>query len=271
MRVGDEGRGLRVLLGTVSATRLDAVVTCTGFMRSSLTRAVHHTRHRQAFGSALADKPLMQNVLADLAVETEAATVLALRLAAAVDDGETELLRVAVPVAKYWIAKRAPQVVAEALECLGGSGFVEEDGLARSFRDSLTATLWEGTGNVTALDVLRAMSLQPRSMEVLLGEVDRARGADPRLDLAMDEVAGYLQAAAREARRDPAAVEASARWLVERLAVVLQASLLVRSAPAPVASVFLAPRVAGGGGVMFGTLPVGRQTTKALVDRVLAG
>jgi putative acyl-CoA dehydrogenase len=271
VRVGEEGRGLRVLLGTVSATRLDAVVTGTALMRTCLTRAVHHARHRQAFGSALVDKPLMQNVLADLAVETEAAIGLALRLAAAVDAGETELLRVAVPIAKYWICKRTPPVVAEALECLGGNGVVEDHGLARLARDALTGALWEGTGNVTALDVLRAMSLQPRSMEVLLGEVDRARGADPRLDQAMDEVAGYLQAAAREARRDPAAVEAGARWLVERLAVVLQASLLVRSAPAPVASTFLATRVAGRGGVMFGTLPVGRQTTKTLVDRASAG
>lgn len=271
VRLGEEGRGLRVLLGTVSATRLDAVVTGSALMRSTLGRAVHHARHRQAFGSALVDKPLMQNVLADLAVETEAAMQLALRLAAAVDAGETELLRVAVPVAKYWIGKRTPQVVGEALECLGGNGVVEEHGLARLYRDALAGSLWEGTGNVTALDVLRAMSLQPRSMEVLLGEVDRGRGADPRLDRAMDEVAGYLQAAAREARRDPAAVEAGARWLVERLAVVLQASLLVRSAPAPVASTFLATRVAGGGGVMFGTLPVGRQTTKTLVERVLPG
>jgi putative acyl-CoA dehydrogenase len=271
VRVGEEGRGLRVLLGTVSATRLDSVLTGTALMRTSLTQAVHHARYRQAFGSPLVDKPLMQNVLADLAVETEAATLLALRLAAAVDAGETELLRVAVPVAKYWICKRTPQVVAEALECLGGNGVVEEHGLARHYRDALPGALWESTGNVTALDVLRAMSLQPRSMEVLLGEVDRARGADPRLDQAMDEVAGYLQAAAREARREPAAVEAGARWLVERLAVVLQASLLVRSAPAPVASTFLTTRVAGGGGVMFGTLPVGRQTTKTLVDRVLTG
>lgn len=269
VRIGEEGRGLRVLLGSVSAARLDAVVTGAGLMRVSLTRAVRHARHRQAFGSALVDKPLMQNVLADLAVETEAATLLAMRLAAAVDADESELLRVAVPVAKYWVCKRTPQVVAEALECLGGNGVVEEHGLARHYRDALTGALWEGTGNVTALDVLRAMSLQPRSMEVLLGEVDRARGADPPLDQAMDEVAGHLQAAAREARRDPAAVEAGARWLVERIAVVLQASLLVRSAPAPVASTFLTTRVAGGGGVMFGTLPVRRQTTKALVERVL--
>jgi len=271
VRVGDEGRGLRVLLGTVSATRLDAVLAATATMRTAVTRAVHHARHREAFGSRLIDKPLMQNVLADLAVESEAATVLAMRLAAAVDDGDKHLLRIGVPVAKYWVTKRAPQVVTEAMECLGGDGYVEENGLARLFRDAPATAMWEGTGNVTALDVMRAMSLQPRSMEVLLAEVDRARGADPRLDEAMDEIAGVLQAASREARRDPAAVEAGARWVVERLAVVLQASLLVRSAPAPVASAYLATRVSGAGGVMFGTLPVGRQTTRSIVERALPG
>ena len=267
VRLGDEGRGLRVLLGTVSAARLDGVLTSTAIMRQALVRAVHHARHREAFGSPLIDKPLMQNVLADLTVESEAATVLAMRLAAAVDAGEKHLLRVAVPIAKYWVCKRAPAVVTEAMECLGGDGYVEENGIARLFRDAPTASLWDGTSNVTALDVLRAMALQPRAMEVLLGELDRSRGADPRLDRAMDEVAGVLQAASREARRDPAAVEAGARWLVERLAVVLQASLLVRSAPAPLAAAFLATRIAGGGGVMFGTLPVGRLTTRAIVER----
>src|SRR3954469_20582164 len=153
----------------------------------------------------------MQNVLADLALESEASTVLAMGLAAAGEAGETDLIRVGVPVAKYWLSKRAVVVVAEAVECLGGNGYVEEHGLARAYRDAPLAALWEGTGNVTALDVLRAMSLQPRSMEVFLGEVDRARGADPRLDTAMDEVAGFLQAASREARRDPAAGEAGPR------------------------------------------------------------
>ncbi len=269
VRLGDEGRGLRMLLGTTSAIRLDSVLVAAGVMRQAAVRALHHARHRQAFGSPLVEKPLMQNVLADLTLESEAATVLGLRLAAAVDAGETDLLRVGVPVAKYWLSKRVVPVIAEALECLGGNGYVEEHGLARVYRDAPVLALWEGTGNVTALDVLRAMSLQPRSMEVLLGEVDRARGADPRLDRAMDEVAGFLQAASREARRDPAAVEAGARWMVERLAVVLQASLLVRHAPGPVAAAFLATRVSGGGGVLLGTLPVGRRSTQAMIDRAL--
>jgi putative acyl-CoA dehydrogenase len=267
--LGDEGRGLRVLTEIASATRLDGVLTSAGLIRAGVVRAVHHARHRQAFGSALVDKPLMQNVLADLALESEAATVLGMRLAAAVDAGETDLVRVAVPVAKYWVAKRAVAVLAEAMECLGGNGSVEEHGMARLFRDAPAMSMWEGTGNINALDVLRAMSMQPRSMEVLLGEVDRGRGADQRLDTAMDEVAGFLQAAAREARRDPAAVEGGARWMVERLAVVLQAALLVRSAPPQVASSFVATRVAGGGGALFGTLPVGRRTTGVIVDRAL--
>ncbi|MGZ4625031.1 MAG: acyl-CoA dehydrogenase family protein [Kineosporiaceae bacterium] len=271
VRVGDEGRGLRTLLGTISALRLDGVLVATGVMRHAVVRAVHHARHRQAFGSALVDKPLMQNVLADLALESEAATVLGMRLAAAVEAAESDLVRVGVPVAKYWLSKRLVAVAAEAMECLGGNGYVEEHGLARVYRDAPAAPQWEGTGSVTALDVLRAMSLQPRTMEVLLGEVDRARGADQRLDRAMDEVAGFLQAASREARRDPAAVEAGARWMVERLAVVLQASLLVRHAPGPVAAAFLATRVSGGGGVLLGTLPVGRRSTQAIVDRALPG
>ena len=271
VRLSDEGRGLRTLAGMQSATRLDAVLRATGQMRQAVGRAVHHARHREAFGSPLVEKPLMQNVLADLALESEAATVLAMRLAAAVDAGETELLRAAVPVAKFWVCKRVSPMVAEALECLGGNGYAEEHGLARVYRDSLAWALWEGTGSIGALDVLRAMSLQPRSMEVLLGEMDRGRGADQRLDRAMDEVAGFLQAASREARRDPAAVEAGARWMVERLAVVLQASLLVRCAPGPVSSTFLSTRVAGGGGVLFGTLPVSRRATRALVDRCLPG
>jgi putative acyl-CoA dehydrogenase len=269
VRLGGEGRGMRAMSGMLPAVRLDAVLVSTGQMRQAVTRAVHHARHRESFGSPLIDKPLMQNVLADLALESEAATALAMRLTSAVDDGETELLRAAVPVAKFWICKRTPGVVAEALECLGGNGYVEEHGLARIYRDALVGPLWEGPGNISALDVLRAMSLQPRSMEVLLAEIDRGRGVDQRLDLAMDEVAGFLQAASREARRDPAAVEAGARWMVERLAVVLQASLLVRCAPAPVSGTFLTTRVSGGGGVTFGTLPVGRRATRALVERAL--
>jgi len=269
-RLGEEGAGQRVITGTIAATRLDAVLTGAGTMRHALGRAVHYARHRRSGGSALVDQPLMQNVLADLAVESEATTLLGMRLAAAVDAGETDLLRVGVPVAKYWVGKRTPAVVAEALECLGGNGYVEEHGLARVYRDCLVSTLWEGTGNIVALDVLRGMSAQPGAMEVLLGEIDLARGADPRLDQAMDDVAGFLQAAGREARRDPAAVEAGARWMVERLAVVLQASLVVQHSSPAVISAFLTTRVAGGGGAMLGTLPVGRRATQSIIDHAFA-
>ena len=162
-------------------------------------------------------------------------------------------------------------MVAEALECLGGNGYVEDHGMARLYRDCLAATLWEGAGNVAALDVLRAMSAQPRAMEVLLGEIDLARGADARLDQAMDDVAGFLQAAGREARRDPTAVEAGARWMVERLAVVLQASLVVQHSPAAVGSAFLSTRVAGGGGALLGTLPIGRRATEAIIEHAFPG
>ncbi len=266
-RLGEEGRGLRTLVPTMAAVRLDGVLAAAGTMRTCVVRAVQYARRRQAFGTALVDKPLMQNVLADLAVESEAATVLAMRLAAAVDAEEHDLLRVAVPVARYWAAKRATAVAAEALECLGGNGYVEEHGLARVFRASPVHSLWESTGNVAALDVLRAMAMQPRAMEVLLAEVDRGRGSDEKLDAAMDEVAAFLQAAAREARRDAAAVEAGARWMVERLALVLTSSLLVRYAPPQVSAAYLATRVAPGGCFLFGTLPVGRRTTQAIIER----
>ena len=270
-RLGEEGRGLRTLVTTTQALRADAALTAAGVMRTALVSAVRHARTRQVAGSVLIERPLMQNVLADLAVESEAAMVLGMRLAAAVDDQEHDLLRVAVPLARYWVAKRVTCVVAEAMECLGGNGYVEENGLARVLRSAPAHSLWEGTSNVAALDVLRAMSMQPRVMEVLLGEIDRGRGADARLDQSMDDVAGSLQAAAREARRDAAAVEAGARWMVERLVVALQASLVVRHCPAPVATAYLATRVGGGGGALFGTLPVGRRTTAAIMDRALPG
>ncbi|MFL6206702.1 MAG: acyl-CoA dehydrogenase family protein, partial [Acidimicrobiales bacterium] len=197
VRVGDEGRGIRTIVGMVASTRLDCVLGSAATMRAALVRAVHHARHRSVFGELLVHQPLMRNVLADLALESEAATVLAMRLAHAIDAGEHDLSRLGVALGKFWVCKRTAPMVAEALECLGGNGYVEENGLARVYRDAPVTALWEGTGNVAALDVLRAMSLQPRSMEVLLGEVDRARGADARLDRAMDEVAGFLQAASR--------------------------------------------------------------------------
>jgi putative acyl-CoA dehydrogenase len=237
---------------------------------------VHHARHRTAFGSVLVDTPLMSNVLADLAIESEAATVLALRLAAAADaaaagdSGERALLRIGVAVGKYWVCKRSPVALAEALECLGGNGYVEENGMARLFRESPLNSIWEGSGNVIALDVLRALAQHPESLDAVVAELHAARGASKRLDAMLDEVSGTLRSAAAEMAADPASVAGAARWLVERLAVALQASLLVRFSTRKVADAFLATRVERQGGSCLGTLPVGERTTRAVVERSVA-
>ncbi|MET9443052.1 acyl-CoA dehydrogenase family protein [Streptomyces sp. NPDC006610] len=249
-RVGEEGRGVRTIIEMVAATRLDCALGSAGLMRQAVAQAVHHCEHRSAFGGKLIDKPLMRNVLADLALESEAATTLALRLAAAYDDGseqERAFLRLAVPAAKYWVTKRCAPVVVEAAECLGGNGYVEESGLPRLVRESPLNSVWEGAGNVQALDVLRALGREPQALDAYLREVGLARGADHRLDAA---IKGLLTELA-----DLEGVEARARRLVERLATVLQGSLLVRFAPAEVADAFCASRLGGDWGAAFGTLP----------------
>ncbi|MGV9392362.1 acyl-CoA dehydrogenase family protein [Streptomyces olivaceus] len=252
-RVGEEGRGVPTVIGMVSATRLDCVLGSAGLMRQAVAQAVHHCAHREAFGGRLADKPLMRNVLADLAVESEAATALGLRLAAACDaaeggdERERALLRLAVPAAKYWVTKRCAPVVVEAAECLGGNGYVEESGLPRLVRESPLNSVWEGAGNVQALDVLRALGREPAALDAYLTEVGAARGADHRLDAAIRTVLTDLA--------DLEAAEGRARLLAERLALVLQGALLVRYAPPEVADAFCASRLGGDGGAAFGTLP----------------
>ncbi|NEA48791.1 acyl-CoA dehydrogenase family protein [Streptomyces sp. SID10815] len=249
-RVGEEGRGVRTIIEMVAATRLDCVLGSAGLMRQAVAQAVHHCTHREAFGGRLVDKPLMRNVLADLALESEAATTLALRLAAACDDdGEQEraLLRIAVPAAKYWVTKRCAPLAVEASECLGGNGYVEESGMPRLVRESPLNSIWEGAGNVQALDVLRALRREPQAFDAYLREVGLARGADHRLDAAIKDLLTDLA--------DLAGVEARARRLVERLALVLQGSLLVRYAPPEVADAFCASRLGGDWGTSFGTLP----------------
>ncbi|MFE7857117.1 acyl-CoA dehydrogenase family protein [Streptomyces sp. NPDC057403] len=249
-RVGEEGRGVRTIIDMVAATRLDCVLGSAGLMRQAVAQAVHHCTYREAFGGRLVDKPLMRNVLADLALESEAATVLALRLAAAWDDGgdqERALLRLAVPAAKYWVTKRCTPVVVEAAECLGGNGYVEESGLPRLVRESPLNSIWEGAGNVQALDVLRALRREPTALNAYLQEVGRARGADHRLDQAIKNLLTDLA--------DLDGIEARARRLTERLALVLQGSLLVRFAPPEVADAFCASRLSGDAGTAFGTLP----------------
>ncbi|CAL9620179.1 Putative acyl-CoA dehydrogenase AidB [Streptomyces sp. enrichment culture] len=249
-RVGEEGRGVRTIIGMVAATRLDCVLGSAGLMRQAVAQAVHHCTYREAFGGRLVDKPLMRNVLADLALESEAATALALRLAAAYDDdGEQEraLLRIAVPAAKYWVTKRCAPLAVEAAECLGGNGYVEESGMPRLVRESPLNSIWEGAGNVQALDVLRALRREPAALDAYLREVGRARGADHRLDAAIKDLLTELA--------DLEGVEGRARRLVERLALVLQGALLVRYAPPEVADAFCAARLGGDGGAAFGTLP----------------
>ncbi|MFE9218376.1 acyl-CoA dehydrogenase family protein [Streptomyces lavendulae] len=248
--VGEEGRGVRTIIEMVAATRLDCVIGSASLMRQALTQAVHHAEHRSAFGAPLIAQPLMRNVLADLALESEAATVLTLRLAAAYDAGtdrDRAFLRLAVPTAKYWVTKRCTPMVAEALECLGGNGYVEESVLPRLLRESPVNSIWEGSGNVQALDVLRALQREPQALNAFLQEVGLARGADHRLDAAIKDLLTELA--------DLDGIQARARRVVERMALVLQGSLLVRWAPPEVADAFCASRLGGDRGSAFGTLP----------------
>jgi putative acyl-CoA dehydrogenase len=252
--VGEEGHGVRTIIKMVHHTRLDAAISSAALIRQALAQALHHAAHRVAFGRRLIEQPLMQNVLADLALESEAATALVMRLAGAfdrtgMDPAEAALARLATPVAKYWVCKRAPGTIAEGLECLGGNGYVEESILPRLYREAPVNSVWEGSGNVVCLDVLRAIRREPAAVEALLAETETARGADRRLDAWIDELKGNLRRAAD--------LEPEARALVERIALALQGAILVRHAPVAVADAFCAARLAGQPGRQFGTLPSG--------------
>ena len=260
--VGDLGRGIPTIIEMVRMTRLDCVIGSAAAMRAATTQAIHHATHRSAFGGPLRSAPLMRAVLADLALETEAATALALRLAAAVDGQETAFGRLATAVGKFWVCKRAVGVVAEALECLGGNGYVEDSGLPRLYREVPVNSIWEGSGNVIALDVLRAIGRQPESTAAFLAELDAAGGADRRLDDAVRLLRHELADAA-----DPAV---RARRVTALMALCLQGALLVRYAPAVVADAFCASRLTPGGpptaGSVAGLLPPGLNAA-AVVDR----
>jgi putative acyl-CoA dehydrogenase len=253
-RVGDEGRGVPTIIEMVGHTRLDCVVGSTGLMRQAVAQAGWHVDHRHAFGSALIDKPLMQNVMADLEIEVEAATLMMMRLSgafdrAALDPAEAALQRVATPVAKYWVTKRCSEVVREAMECLGGNGYVETSNLPRLYRESPVNAIWEGSGNVIALDVVRALARTPQGAEAFLAELDLARGSDAILDAAIDRLGGDLAELSN--------LEAGARRLVERMAVVWAASLLVRHGDQAVADAWVSSRVEGDHGGLYGTLEPG--------------
>jgi putative acyl-CoA dehydrogenase len=251
VRVGEEGRGVRTIIEMVNHTRLDCVIGSASLMRQAVAQATHHAAHRRAFGKLLSEQPLMVNVLADIAVESEATTILMMRLAGAFDRAadpvEAQFRRLGLAIAKYWTCKRAVAVVAEALECHGGNGYVEESILPRLYREAPLNSMWEGSGNVNALDVLRAMSREPESVTAFLAEVERANGSDRRLDRAVADLKLELTAAGL--------AESGARRLVERMAMALQGSLLVRHGDPDVADAFCASRLGGNWGHSFGTLP----------------
>jgi len=275
--VGEPGRGIATIIEMVSATRLDCVLGSAAQTRQACVAAAHYASQRRAFGAALLDHPLMASVIADLTLESEAAAVLALRLAGAADRAgrgdaaEADFLRLALPAAKYWVCKRAPMVAAEALECLGGNGYVEDSGLPRLYRDAPLNSVWEGSGNVTALDVLRALTRSRQAADCVLAEIDQAAGADRRLDRA----AARLRRELKETAGAGPAASFAARRLAGLIALLLQAALLTRYAPAPIADAFCASRLdpeaapgLGGPGGPFGTLPDGVALAEVLARSV---
>lgn len=241
--IGEAGRGVQTIVEMVNGTRLDCINGSASLMRQALSQAIHHATYRHAFSKALVDQPLMQNVLADLAIESEAAMTLLLRLARAVDRGESEIKRLGTAVGKYYVCKRAPAVVGEALECLGGNGYVEESPMPRLYREAPLNSIWEGSGNINALDVLRIMIKQPQALDAFRAEIEPALD-DPRMRKAADELTGALQDAP----------EAGARSIVERMALLWQAALLARDRSNPAAEPFIDSRIAGNWGRTLGTL-----------------
>jgi putative acyl-CoA dehydrogenase len=256
--VGEEGHGVQRIITMVNHTRLDCVLGTAAAMRAGVEQTTHHAAHRSAFGKLLVDQPLMRNVLADLCIESEAATLTALRLAGAFDRDEAAFARVATAVAKYWVCKRGPGHAAEALECLGGNGYVEESGMPRLYRQQPLQSIWEGSGNVICLDVLRALRRAPETLDAFLTECREAAGAERLLD-------DWVDALERELR-DPDEVETRARRLVERMGLALQASLLVRYSDAAVAAAFCASRLTGDRDLTYGTLPPGADAA-VIVER----
>jgi putative acyl-CoA dehydrogenase len=264
--VGDEGRGVPTIIEMVNMTRLDCAIMAAGGMRVGVANAIHHATHRAAFGKRLLEQPAMINVLADLAVDSEAATTVVMRLAGAVDRTarggddrrEAGVRRVGLAVTKYWLCKRLSTHVAEALECLGGNGYVEDSGMPRLYREAPLVSIWEGSGNVAALDTLRAMAKEPETIEAFFDELGLAAGADPRYDDAL--------ALLRKELFDVDDLQYRARRIVERMALLLQGGLLLRHGVPAVADAFVGSRLAGDWGVAYGTLPSGLDTA-TILDR----
>jgi putative acyl-CoA dehydrogenase len=253
--VGEEGRGVRTIVEMVNMTRLDCVIGTAAGMRAGLVQAVHHARHRSAFGRTLVEQDLMRNVLADLAVESEAATTVMLRLAGANDravrgdESEGALRRLGLAITKYYVCKRGPSHAAEALECLGGNGYIEDSGLPRIYRELPLLSIWEGSGNVQALDALRAMAREPHTVEVFLTELQQAQGLDHRYDDALIRLRKELSTVD--------SMEMRARRVVESMALLLQGAQLLRHGHPAVAEAFCASRLDRDWGGAFGTLPAG--------------
>ncbi len=260
--VGEEGRGVQSIIEMVAGTRLDCIVGSAALMRQAVTQAAHHAVHRRAFGSTLIEKPAMLNVLADLEVETEMAVLMMMRVAGAfdraeIDDREARIKRVLTPIAKYWVTKRCSEVVREALECLGGNGYVEESMMPRLYRESPLNAIWEGSGNVIALDVIRVLAREHEAIETLRDEIERVSGSDPRLAQAVEE--------AFEAIRAPANPEYQARRLVEDLALVVGGALLAEHGRPEVWEAFAVSRLDGDHGYLYGTLPASLEA-KTIVE-----
>jgi putative acyl-CoA dehydrogenase len=264
--VGPEGRGVATILDMVHHTRLECIIGSAAYMRAAFVQAVHHVQHRRAFQRRLVDQPLMRAVIADLAVECEASVALMLRVARAFDQAKDDasaasFARIATPIAKYWICKRVAQAVLESLECLGGNGYVEEGPMARLYRDSPLNGIWEGSGNVICLDVLRALEREPGARDALMAELGAAKGADRRYDALVAALDADLGAKGGAV----AGGEMGARRLVERMALALEAALLLRHAPREVAELFAAARL-DGGGLAYGALPPGAKVD-AVIER----
>ena len=264
--VGEEGRGVSTIIEMVNLTRLDCTLGSATSMRQGLTRAIHHAQHRKAFGAYLIDQPLMRNVIADLAVEAEAATVVAMRMAGATDavtrgdEREAMLRRIGLAAAKYWVCKRATPHAAEAMECLGGNGYAEDSGMPRLYREAPLMGIWEGSGNVSALDTLRAMATRPECVEVLFDELSTTAGNDARLDAHVDRLKTGLT--------DLTTIEYRARKVAEDITGALQGSLLIRHGHPSVTEAFLATRMARDWGGAFGTLPTGLDLAP-IIERAL--
>ena len=267
--VGEEGRGVPTIIEMVNLTRLDCTLGSATSMRTGLTRAIHHTQHRKAFGEYLIDQPLMRNVLADLAVEAEAATMVAMRMAGATDravrgdERESLLRRIGLAAAKYWVCKRATGHAAESMECLGGNGYVEESGMPRLYREAPLMGIWEGSGNVSALDTLRAMATRPESVEVLFDELGQTAGQDARLDTHVDNLRSQLS--------DLDSIQFRARKVAEDICLALQGGLLVRHGHPAVAEAFLATRLDGRWGGAYGTMPAGIDVAPILERALVKG